>query len=396
MPIILDNAGGCFIIRLPAMFKDNQNLKNTPLYERHVQLGAKMVPFSGWNMPVQYTGIIEEHLHTRAKAGLFDIFHMGEFFLRGPSCDEELEGLVTCRVSDMNNGRAKYGFILNENGGIVDDLIVFKLSSEEFMLVVNAGRSAKDKEWIKNHVSSKTDFADESAGTAKLDLQGPLSGEILSNLCGKTLVDGIKRYNFVYAEILGIKILLSRTGYTGELGYELFFPAKNTVQIWDTLLKSEDVKPIGLGARDTLRMEMGYPLYGNELNGERTPFEANLSKFVYMEKDFIGKQALLKQKEQGVKKCLVGFVCEARRSARSHFKVLAGGLSTCHSRESGNLNSKKNIGEVTSGAFSPCLKKGIGLCYIDKALAEQGREILLSDGKIEIKAEITGIPMYRR
>lgn len=362
------------------MSETNQNLKNTPLYERHIQLGAKMVPFSGWNMPIQYTGIIEEHFHTRQKAGLFDIFHMGELFLRGKTAGKELEKIVTCRISDMYEGRARYGFLLNENGGIIDDLIVFKISSEEFMLVVNAGCVEKDAKWIKRRVSSEVEFSDESQETAKLDLQGPLSGKILSKLIGQESIEKIKRYHFVYTDINGIKVLLSRTGYTGELGYELFFSSQYVVRVWNMLLGFDGVKPIGLGARDLLRLEMGYSLYGNDIDEKHTPFEANLQKFVDMNKEFIGKDALLKQKRQGVKKCLIGFVCYERRSARSYFKVYV---------------EKQEAGEVTSGAFSPCLKKGIGLCYIDKELARQGQGVLLSDGKTEIKAKIADIPMLR-
>ncbi len=355
------------------------DLKKTPLYDRHLEAGARMVPFSGWSMPVQYAGIIEEHLHTRSKAGLFDICHMGEFFLKGPSAGEELDRLVTCRIDDMPVGRCRYGFILNENGGIIDDLIVFKTSPDDYMLVVNAGTVRKDREWIKSNISGKVRFSDESEKIAKLDLQGPLSGEILVRLTGRSTVEGIKRYHFIDTEIKGVKTLLSRTGYTGELGYELFFPVASAAGIWDMLLKFDEVRPVGLGARDTLRMEMGYSLYGNDIDEDHTPFEANLAKFVYMEKDFIGKKALLDQGERGMDRLLTGFVCEGRRSARSHFTVLDG---------------QRAVGEVTSGAFSPCLKKGIGLCYIEKEFVGEGREILLGDGKIEIRARLKKIPVY--
>ncbi|MFH1552873.1 MAG: glycine cleavage system aminomethyltransferase GcvT [Candidatus Omnitrophota bacterium] len=363
------------------MSEMDHNLKNTPIYSRHLEAGAKMVPFSGWNMPVQYTGIIEEHIHTREKAGLFDICHMGEFSLKGPSVQKELNRLVTCRVDDMPVGRCRYGFLLNDNGGIIDDLIVFKTAPEEFMLVVNAGTVEKDKRWIETHIAYGTAFSDESDNTAKLDLQGPSSGEVLGQLIGRPIIEGIKRYYFTNIEIKGVNVLLSRTGYTGELGYELFFSKEYAVEIWDTLSGFEGVKPVGLGARDTLRLEMGYSLYGNDIDEDHTPFEANLTKFVFLEKDFIGREALLRQKEQGIERILTGFMCEGRRSARKHFTVLV---------------DEMDAGEVTSGAFSPCLKKGIGVCYINKGAASGGREVTLTDGKAALKAFVKSIPVYER
>jgi len=253
------------------------------------------------------------------------------------------------------------------------------------MLVVNAGTVEKDRMWIESRISPSVrfsaSFSDESEKTAKLDLQGPSSAQVLSRLVDRAVVNGIKRYYFTYTNIAGIKVLLSRTGYTGELGYELFFPVEHAERIWDMLLEFDDVKPVGLGARDTLRLEKGYSLYGNDIDEERTPFEANLAKFVYMEKDFIGREALLSRGTETDDRLLTGFICEGRRSARSHFKVLLDG---------------REIGEVTSGAFSPCLKKGIGLCYMEKALVTGGREIALTDieGRTEIGAVVKGIPLY--
>ncbi|MFQ5952291.1 MAG: glycine cleavage system aminomethyltransferase GcvT [Candidatus Omnitrophota bacterium] len=360
---------------------DNHNLKNTPLYNKHVEAGAKMVPFSGWNMPVQYTGIIEEHVHTRSKAGLFDICHMGEFFIKGPTAERDLNNLVTCRIDDMVVGKCRYGFLLKDNGGIIDDLIIFKTSEDEYMLVVNAGTVEKDKSWIETNICPRTEFYDGSAKTAKLDIQGPLSAEIMSEIIGREAASGIKRYYFIQTEIDGVKTIISRTGYTGELGYELFFPAESAEKLWDMMLGFEDVRPVGLGARDTLRLEMGYSLYGNDIDEEHTPLEAHLGKFVYMEKDFIGKEALLEQREKGIKHLLTGFVCDGRRSARRDFEVIAG---------------EKKIGKVTSAAFSPCMKKGIGLCYMEKEFVIENDEIALTDGKVEVDAYIKKIPVYRR
>ena len=358
------------------MQEDEALLKRTPLYKKHLALGARMVPFSGWEMPVQYTGIIDEHLHTREKAGLFDICHMGELFIKGENAAREVDRLVTCETSDMPEGKCRYGFLLNKKGGIVDDLIVFKISQQEFMLVVNAGTRDKDREWIEKNISKDVSFFDDSDNVAKLDIQGPLSGKVMSGLVGEDVIEALKRFWFLKVEIDGINVLLSRTGYTGELGFELFFPSESAEKLWDRLLEDENVKPVGLGARDTLRMEVGYSLYGLEIDEERTPIEAGLSRFIHMDKDFIGKEALI---EETADRILTGFICEGRRSAREKFIVKSG---------------SETIGEVTSGSFSPCLKKGIGLCYIKKDFSGCGTSVVLSDGKVEIKAEIKKPPLY--
>ena len=319
---------------------NDKDLKNTPLSERHAAAGAKMVPFSGWNMPVQFTGIIDEHVHTRTKAGIFDICHMGEFILKGALAEKDLNRLVTCRIDDMPDFKCRYGFLLDENGAIIDDLIVFKISGDKFLLVVNAGTTKNDANWIKNNLSSSTMFNDISKDTGKIDIQGPLSGEVMTDITGEKNIKDLKRFFLKYYEIEKTKVLISRTGYTGELGYELFCEAKETVKMWDVLTENKEVAPIGLGARDTLRLEMGYSLYGNDIDLEHTPFESGLSKFVFMEKDFIGKEALVKQGKSGLREYLTGFICEGRRSARKDFSVICEG---------------KEAGKVTSAAFSPCL-----------------------------------------
>ncbi|MDP8298326.1 MAG: glycine cleavage system aminomethyltransferase GcvT [Candidatus Tantalella remota] len=353
--------------------------KRTPLYECHLRAGGRIVPFSGWEMPVQYTGIIDEHMHTREKTGLFDICHMGEFILKGAGAEKDLEHLFSRKVGDMLPGKCRYGFLLNDKGTIIDDIIVFKVSPEEFMLVVNAGTIDKDAEWIKKNISESTVFADISESTAKLDLQGPLSADVLKKCIDPAVVEGLKRFSFTDVSIDGVKVILSRTGYTGELGYELFFSPEFASKLWDKLLVFPEVKPVGLGARDTLRLEEGYSLYGSDIDEDHTPVEAGLSKFVSMEKDFIGRAALKEQEASGVSRVLTGFICEGRRSARSHFRVMDG---------------SRDAGEVTSGAFSPCLKKGIGLCYIDKGLAVENREISLMDGKVQIEAKVKSLPIY--
>jgi aminomethyltransferase len=363
------------------MLNAEQKLKVTPLNELHVKLGARMVPFTGWSMPVQYAGIIEEHLWTRKKAGLFDICHMGEFLIKGPGAAGFADRLVTQRIVSLEKGKCRYGFLLKENGGVIDDLIVFKISEEEYMLVVNSGTLEKDKVWIKNNLIKGSEFRDISDETAKIDLQGPLSPAVIGSLPGFSGARTIKRFNFAELAWEGVKIIVSATGYTGELGYEIFLPFKKAGKLWSMLLERPEVKPAGLGARDSLRLEMGYPLYGHDIDEEHTPLEAGLSRFVDMDKEFIGRKALLEQLERGFKRVLAGFVCEGRRSAKQDFVVMCG---------------DKEAGKVTSGAFSPCLKKGIGLCYIEKDLAAEGKDITLTDGKIEIKANVKKPPFISK
>ncbi len=356
-------------------------MKRTPLYEKHISSGAKMVDFAGWEMPVYYTGIIEEHMHTRNKAGIFDICHMGELFLKGKDSAKAVERLVSCRIDDMPDGKCRYGFFLSQGGGIMDDLIVFRISRDEFMIVVNAGTTEKDASWVAANISGDVVFSNLSEDTAKIDVQGPLSSGIIRDLTGSDIVDGISRYSFVNVKIGEADVLLARTGYTGEIGYELFFNRTYAVKIWERLISFDVIKPIGLGARDTLRLEMGYPLYGNDIDENVTPFGAGLERFVYMEKDFIGKEALISRRGEQVEKVLFGFECSGRRIARHGFDV--------------EINGRKS-GTVTSGAFSPCLKKAIGLCYVEKDMARDGAKVVLSDGKIHIEAELRKGPFLRQ
>lgn len=355
------------------MNKPLENLKQTVLATRHKALKARMVPFSGWLMPVQYSGILEEHLHTRAKAGLFDICHMGEFWLRGPGAAAAVDQLVTCRTDNLAEGQGRYGFLLNEQGGVIDDLIIFKLGAEEFFLVVNAGTREKDREWIVSRIPADAEFEDASDRTAKLDLQGPLSTAVLEGLAPGEDAAALKRFHCRRTRLNGCPVLLSRTGYTGELGYEIFLNPDDCGVVWDKLLGVEGVKPIGLGARDTLRLEKGLSLYGHELDEWHSPLESNLERFVWFDKDFIGRDALLRQKSHGMARILTGFVCEGRRAAREKFEVVVNG---------------QVAGVVTSGAFSPSLSRGIGLCRIPPELAREGQEITLAHGETLISARV--------
>jgi glycine cleavage system T protein (aminomethyltransferase) len=362
------------------MSETSCELKQTVLYQKHHELNARLVPFAGWCMPVQYESIISEHLHTRSEVSIFDISHMGEFFVKGERAEEDVNRLVTCDIKGLSNGRCKYGFLLSNDGTVIDDLIVFKISSEEFLLVVNAARITQDKTWIMSNLEGGSVLIDESEDTAKIDVQGPRSEEALNAVFDPVEIREIKRFGFRYITWKGNDILISGTGYTGEKGYEIFMPKEFAAEIWDALLAIDNVKPAGLGARDSLRLEVGYPLYGHDIDAEHTPFESGLDRFVCLEKDFIGKQAIV-ENEASSKRVLAGFVCDGRRSAREGFKVFIDDVER---------------GYVTSGVFSPCLKKGIGYCRIDQAYSDIGQKIVLSDGKVLIAAEVVNPPFINK
>ncbi|KJJ83714.1 glycine cleavage system aminomethyltransferase T [Candidatus Omnitrophus magneticus] len=359
------------------MITENTNLKKTPLYERHLALGARMVGFSGWEMPVQYTSILEEHNATRSKTTIFDICHMGEFLIKGDAAEKTVNNIFTADISEMKNNTAKYGFMLNDNAGIIDDLIVFKISSKEYMLVVNAGRIRVDYECIKSRVEPQAIICDESANTAKLDIQGPSSPLITAKIMNTPEIIKLKRFTFMSLVWRGINVIVSATGYTGEKGYEIFLPAENAVELWDAFLETKEVTPAGLGARDLLRLEMGYPLYGHDIDETHTPVAARLDKFVSMKKNFIGKDALLAQKNKGAEIILTGFICEGRRSPKEGFEIIIDNTSS---------------GIVTSAGFSPCLKRAVGLCYIASNKAVKGANIIIKNNDLEINAVITTPP----
>ena len=339
-----------------------------------------MAPFAGWNMPIQYEGIIAEHNHTRTRASLFDTCHMGEFYIKGDTLDVGLEEIFSFSVNNMPLGKCRYGAMLNEKGGIIDDLIVCRISNNEWMVIVNSATIDKDAKHIESHLKKGAEFENRSERLAKLDLQGPLSRNILVELVTPE-IKRLKFYAFDFFDILGEKNIISRTGYTGELGYELYISSERAVELWNYLLKDKRLKPAGLGARDTLRLEMGYPLYGQDVNEDTTPLEGNFEKFLNLDKDFIGKVALVKQKRVGVKKLLVAFRADSRRAPRHDYSIMKDG---------------KKIGKVTSGSFSPSLSCGIGLGYVDIAYAKLGEEILIKSAIVEIEATITEKPFYKK
>ncbi|MCX8127456.1 MAG: glycine cleavage system aminomethyltransferase GcvT [Synergistetes bacterium] len=353
-------------------------MKKTPLYEKHLELKAKMIEFGGWEMPLQYSSILEEHLSVRNNVGMFDISHMGEIEIYGDKAKESILRLTPVHEKKLIPGKASYSFLLNEKGGIIDDLIIYTFSSERFILVVNAGNIEKDLNWIKEQVYPKTEVKNLSDDISALSIQGPASGEIFKILFRSDLSD-LKYYSFEKdLRYNNVEFLfVSRTGYTGELGFEIYARPEEILKLWDILLRL-NVKPCGLGARDGLRLEAGMPLYGHELNENITPLEANLERFVDIERSFIGREALI-QKER--EKHLIGFKMLDKGVPREGQKIFI-------------LKNKEEVGYVTSGGYSPCLNEYIGMGYVKLYDKETELGIDIRD-KIK-RAVITALPFYKR
>ncbi|KUO50767.1 MAG: glycine cleavage system protein T [Desulfitibacter sp. BRH_c19] len=355
----------------------------TPLNEAHQKLGAKMVDFGGWHMPVQYQGIIEEHMAVRTKAGLFDVSHMGEVWITGKDALKFVQKMVTNDVSKIDKGQIQYAIFCNEKGGTVDDLLVYMMDQDQYLLVVNAGNKEKDVKWLFDNKEGNISIDDKSDATAQLALQGPLALEILQQITDIEL-SRIKYYGWEYGKVNGIECLISRTGYTGEDGYEIYMGSEYAVELWEKILEigKGNVVPIGLGARDTLRFEAGMPLYGHELGEDISPLEAKLGKFVVLDKDyFIGIEALRKQKAEGVRRKLVGFEMVDRGIARSDYKVYV---------------EDKEVGFVTTGSPGPYLNKNLANALIDVEHATIGKELLIDIRGKKKKAITIATPFYKR
>ncbi len=353
------------------------SLHNTPLVDEHIALGAKMVGFGGWNMPLQYESILAEWDHNRKTCSLFDCSHMGEFVIKGDALSSGLDRIVTQTIADMPLKTCRYGAMLNDKGGIIDDLIVYRKAQDEWMIVVNASNIEKNAAHFREHLTQNASFDDRSFHTAKLDLQGPLSRDILKILVPN--IEKIAYYTFDHFTLLGEDCLISRTGYTGELGYEIYCHWEKANKIWKSILKNATVKPTGLGVRDVLRVEMCYSLYGHELDEHISPLEAGLDKFIDWGKDFIGKDVLLKQKASGVKRTIACFISQSRKSPRAEHKIYDAAGS--------------EIGVVTSGSFSPGLGVGIGMGFINKS--SDGVDINFGDERSKCTATKTKRPFYK-
>jgi len=351
----------------------------TPLHDVHVKLGARMAPFGGWDMPIQYEGILAEHEYTRKACGIFDICHMGEFEVRGPGAVPDLERLLTLPVASLAIGQCKYGFLLDEQGGVIDDLTCYRLGEDHFMLVVNAATCAGDADWIRRHLSPRTEFHDISSWTGKLDIQGPRSRQYLEDALEQPLPD-LKYFHFVRINLMGCSCLLSRTGYTGEWGYELYMPMESVTAFWRTLLAKGAIKPVGLGARDTLRLEAGYPLYGHELSAERTPVAASGRNFLALEKEFIGAAAVRRDLEQGSRQLLVGLTLATKRAARHGDAVRAHGAPA---------------GIITSGSLAPSLGYAVAMAYVDRNVLENKHPLEVEVKGSVLGATVTALPFYK-
>ncbi|HKY63629.1 MAG TPA: glycine cleavage system aminomethyltransferase GcvT [bacterium] len=355
----------------------------TPLYEWHRSHGAKMVEFGGWDMPVSYEGVLAEHKAVREACGLFDISHMGEIFISGAGSENALQWLTSNDVSRLRDGQAQYSLLLNEKGGAVDDIIVYRLKPDRFLVCVNAANIDKDREWMKANLKPDAELTDRSPEMGMIALQGPASPRVLAKL-GFDLAS-VDRFHCRELRIAGAPVLLARTGYTGEEGCEFFLESKALLDFWEELLaagRSEGLVPVGLGARDTLRLEMGYPLYGHELNESLGPWEAGLGWVVKLDaKDFIGKPALLEAKAKGVAKRVRGLRMEEPGIPREGFAVYRGA---------------DRIGATLSGTFSPSLNVGIATALLDADAGVEGGEIFVDiRGKMK-KAKITKIPFLNR
>jgi len=363
--------------------------KRTQLYNEHVRLNAKIIDFGGFDMPVQYSGIKDEHTAVRDKAGLFDVSHMGEFFVSGPQAAKLLNKVTLANVSKLEPGKAKYTAMCYEDGGIVDDLLVYMLAENEYMLVVNASNIDKDYDWIVSQNSMGATLENRSDQYALLAIQGPEAIAIVKELTD-TDVESIRFYTFEKGEVAGEKdVIISATGYTGEKGFELYIDTNKSdaVKIWKELLRvgeGRGILPAGLGARDTLRLEMGYPLYGNDITKDTTPVEARMSWLIdFNKEDFIGMKTLLRQKEEGVSRKLMGFkVDEQRRIPRSGYTI---------SSKDGD-----EIGFVTSGTQSITLSIGIGMGYISTENASVNEEIYINIRNKPVKAIVARPPFIKK
>ncbi len=360
-------------------------LLKTPCHDWHVEHGGRMVDFAGWDMPVQYSSIAEEHKAVRGAAGLFDIAHMGRLFFEGPDAEKFLNHLLTCDVSALEEGQIRYGLVTNEAGGILDDILVYRFP-QRYLLVVNASNRPKILDWINGHKSGfDVEVQDQTQNTAMVALQGPESVGILNQLTKPALdVDGFAYYTGRECELFGVPAILSRTGYTGEDGFEIILAAEKGTPLWEGLMdkgQAVGLKPAGLGCRDTLRLEAAMPLYGHELSEEIDPFTAGLSFAVQLDKDeFLGQSALKNLKDQ-VTRRRVGLELEGKRIAREGSKIFHEG---------------NKVGEVTSGTFSPTLEKSIAMGYLDKTLAKPGMKVEVEIRNQRIPAQTVKLPFYRR
>ena len=373
------------LIKINFKYKTYTEMKNTALSQKHIALGAKMVPFAGYNMPVSYTGLNDEHAAVRNSVGVFDVSHMGEFILKGDNALALIQKVTSNDASVLTDGKAQYSCLPNNDGGIVDDLIVYRINEKTYMLVVNASNIDKDWNWIKQHDTFGVDMQNISEKTSLLAIQGPNAMATLQKLTDINLAE-IPYYSFVKGKFNGIdNVVVSNTGYTGAGGFEIYFENEHAIDMWDSIFdagKEFGIKPIGLGARDTLRLEMGFCLYGNDIDDTTSPIEAGLGWITKFTKDFTNRAAIEKQKVEGVSKKLVGFELIDRGIPRHDYQI---------ADANGNI-----IGKVTSGTQSPTLNIAIGMGYVNKEFAKADSEIFIIIRDKAIKAKVTKMPFLKK
>ncbi len=359
-------------------------MKNTALTDIHISLGAKMVPFAGFNMPVQYEGINIEHLTVRSSVGVFDVSHMGEFILKGERALDLIQRVTSNDASKLVDGKVQYSCLPNGAGGIVDDLLVYRIDEKTYMLVVNASNIEKDWNWISGHNTYGVEMKDISDRTSLLAVQGPKAVTVLQKLTGTDL-SSMEYYSFKKGVFAGIdNVVISATGYTGAGGFEIYFDNEHAEHIWNAIFKageSEGIKPIGLGARDTLRLEMGFCLYGNDIDDSTSPIEAGLGWITKFTKDFVDSEKLSEQKKSGVERKLVAFEMLERGIPRHDYEI---------ADADGNV-----IGKVTSGTQSPSLQKAIGLGYVKTPFSAPGTEVFIKIRNAAVKANIVKLPFFK-
>jgi len=359
-------------------------MKNTALTEKHIALGAKMVPFAGYNMPVTYEGINAEHATVRNSVGVFDVSHMGEFILKGENALDLIQRVTSNDASKLYDGKVQYSCLPNKDGGIVDDLLVYKIDDKTYMLVVNASNIEKDWNWIQQFNNKDVEMHNISDQTSLLAIQGPKAADALQSLTDVNLAS-MEYYTFVKGTFAGVdNVVISATGYTGAGGFEIYFDNEHADKIWDAIFEAgeaQNIKPIGLGARDTLRLEMGFCLYGNDIDDTTSPIEAGLGWITKFSKSFTNSESLQIQKEAGIQKKLVGFEMIDRGIPRHDYEI---------ADADGNI-----IGKVTSGTQAPSLQKAIGMGYVAKDFSKEGTEIYINIRNTPIKAKVVKFPFYK-
>jgi aminomethyltransferase len=361
----------------PFLRMDQPQIKRTPLYDKHIALGARMAPFGGYEMPIQYKGIILEHNATRQGATIFDTCHMGEFSFNGPGALADLERIVSCPVATIKIGQCRYGYLCNESGGVIDDQILYRMGEQDFFMVVNASTEPNDYAWITRHLSASTKAVNLSKETAKIDLQGPASVRICAKLMEMPIA-GLKYYHFMHNRYRGEKVLLSRTGYTGEIGFEFYSTPELALKFWDDCLEA-GAMAAGLGARDTLRLEMGYPLYGHELDEVTNAAWSGFARAIG-NKEFIGSRV----------------VCAPSASPRHLSALLIDGRRTAHNGNDIIDHSGAVIGRITSGSFAPSLGQAVAIGYVRDGYQHPGTRLKISTDRGALEATVTTLPFYKK